>query len=499
MVSQLLGWNYKEAGPGDLGYPSALISNGSGTDLQGTAPDGASFETDGSVLDQANQRIVRYRGHERFVAVQGAAVYLSEDAGDTWDDVYTDTDLVSTVVRSGLYVVEAAGETRLVFLSKVTTGSYAMFTSEDGESWTKHGPFTGRTNQTMALQSGTIWHGHLFCVAGKGSGGRSYALDLWDHSLSEATLTGLTSNFCDAALCVFNDRLFGLWHKSSGGPTLYEFLPGANAWVERLALVDGAVDAGSEDRKSCLFAQGAHLYAVFCMGSGSPVTYSWKAIQIDTSLGKTDISGVLDPLTVNEATPAAAPARVAVIVDGPAASSGAVPQIYLCVAPNAFVATGGGGGHSTQLAVFQWNGPSTDVTDLGVVWDVVASAWPFGVQYSGNVFWTSGQRVVEQVASWPVSGGVRRSFKLYSPNSSPDNRSVRAFFGRAADEYACGESSANAATLSNPSHGSLSGNEVTGLDAADNGSTTFEVTWLAGSQSPALGAGDGSKLVMELT
>lgn len=494
MGTQLLHTNYK-AFYGETD-PKALIAIDGDAIVQGNSPSGSSFETGGSVLDQANQRIVRYRGHSTFIMVQGAAIYRSADAGSSWSAVSTDSDLGSTVCKSGLYVVESTGTTQLVLLTRAGSGSYAIFTSPDGSSWTKHGPFGGFTDQSMALQAGTIWRDRLFCAAGKGSSGRSYCVNLADNTLSQATLTGLTSNFCDVALCVFNDRLFGLWHKSSSTATLYEYFLSGNVWVERGTLGSG-LHTGDEDRKSCLFVQGTHMYAVFCRGSGSPIDYEWKAYQIDSALSTTDVSDVLDPVLAGGIADPGAGARVAVVVDGPAGGGGAVPEIDLYFAPDAFegdMITG-----HTQVVVFRWNGPSSDVSSLDAG-SAVASAWPFGVQYSGNVFWVSTNRTIEQVASWPVEGGVRKSYKLYSPNTTPDSVDLRAFYGGAQDEYACGSTAANdVAVLADPSGGTLVGQTVIGLDAADNGASTFEITWLAGSQSQTINNGDYAKFVMEIT
>lgn len=491
MGSQLLGWDYKATGS-EAAPIATLTTDGAGA-TTGNTPSGSSFETGGSVGDQANQRIVRYRGHQTWVAVQGTNIYRSTNAGSSWSSVLSDSDLGSHVCKSGLYVVEVAGTTQLVLLTRTgTSGNFAIFTSEDGSSWTKHGPYSGFTNQTMALQAGTIWRGRLYCCAGTGSSGRSYAVDLHTRTLTQATLTGLNSNFNDAALCVFDDKLYGLWHKSSSTATLYQYVPGSNTWVEKVTLGSGVAN-GDADRKSCLFVQGSHLYAIFCQGSGVGPIYEWKAYQIDSSLSATDVSDdTLDPVDVHAGTSPGAGARVAVIAE--AGSAGGVPEIDLYFAPDATATPS-----ATQVVVFRWNGPSTDVTELDNG-SAACAAWPFGVQYSGNVFWTSGQRVIEQVSSSPVQGGTRRKFRLYSPNGSPDDVDVRAWYGSAADEYPCGASAANeAAELSDPSDGSMSGNTVTGLDAADNGSTTFEVTWNTTEQQQSLPNGDHAKLVMELT
>ena len=494
MGTQLVHWNNKELY--GLSYPQGLTAVDGNASWLGNPPSGASFETGGSVLDQANQRIVRYRGHSTFVAVQEAVIYRSTDGGSNWSSVLSDADLGSGVVKSGLYVVEPAGTTELVILTRAGSGSYAIFTSPDGSTWTKHGPYGSLTDQSMALQAGTIWRDRLFCAAGKGSSGRSYCVDLVQRTLTQATLTGLTSNFCDVALCVFNDRLFGLWHKSGSTATLYEYQLASNVWVEKTTLGSG-LDDGDEDRKSCLFVQGAHMYAVFCRGSGDPIVYEWKAYQIDASLSTSDVSDVLDPVDVHAGTSPGAGARVAVIADGPAGGGGNPPEIDLYFAPDAFV-----GDMTTPTAravvVFRWNGPSTDLTELDNG-SAAAAAWPFGVQYSGNVFWSSGNRVVEQVSSAPADEGVRKSFKLYSPNGSPDYVDLECFYGTSRDEYACGSAGANDnAVLADPSAGSLSGQTVQNLDASDNGSTTFEVTWVFGSQSQTLENGGHAKFVMEI-
>lgn len=93
------------------------------------------------------------------------------------------------------------------------------------------------------------------------------------------------------------------------------------------------------------------------------------------------------------------------------------------------------------------------------------------------MFWTSGQRHIERGSTTPVLGGVRWRFRLYSPNASPDSVSVRFLIGNADAE----SPGPTYATLDDPSHGTLSAGDtqIDGLDAADNGATVFEVTWLA--------------------
>jgi len=455
---------------GPLGSPFVLLA----TDGLGasTGVTFGAFETSGGVVDQNWARVMRYRGYQTWVAVQNDTIYRTTDAGASWAAVSgPDADLGTTTTKSGLWLVYPGGIPSLATLVIVGydgAGGYSLFSSADGVTWTKGAKYA-LTAQAMALQANAIWHSLLYCSAGLGAAARTYVADYNQDRITEFAQPDVHATQNDCSFCVFNDRFFGAWTKASDGAVgLFELV--SSGWVLRATLA-AAAPTFAADRKITLFVDQANMYAIFMIANpafpGDPVPLLWVCIEIDSALTVTDrpipVAGIHGGET-NES-------RVATIVDGPAGGSGTLPEIDL------YFSTDGVSG--TGVATFRFNGSFAAITALSGG-NNAQNAWPFGRQYSGNVFWTVGSRAVEKISSAPAPGGVRWSFQLFSPNPSVDSVSVRGFQGTAQDEYACGLLGANPnPVLANPSAGTLIGQTITGLDAADNGATTFTVDWLA--------------------
>jgi hypothetical protein len=89
----------------------------------------------------------------------------------------------------------------------------------------------------------------------------------------------------------------------------------------------------------------------------------------------------------------------------------------------------------------------------------------------GSSFQNTGERKIEMISRTPALGGERWSFRIYSPNPSVDAVNVRFWVGTALEEFPITQ-----AQLSNASAGTIVANAITGLDAADNGTTLYQVT-----------------------
>lgn len=487
MGSQLLS-TQPVAGP--LGSPFVLLAtDGAGV---ATGVTFGTFETGATVGDQFFARALRFRGHQTWVVVQGDSIYRTTDAGASWSTVFgPDADLGTTVCKSGLHLVYPNGVATLMFMARhsSTTTSFSVFSSIDGVTWTKTGPVT-LAAQSTALQANCFWQGGLFCAAGLGGSARTFRVDCAQRTITQYSMPNMNGTQNDCGFAVFNDRLFGIWTNSSlGTVSLYEFL-GTQGWVLRITSLAAAITTFAADRKIALFVQGANMYAIFMIDNPDfpvpdPEPQLWKCIEIDSALATTDRTTPLASIHGGE-TPQS---RVTYIADAPIAGGG-IPEISLYFAPDGVSGTG--------VAVYRWNGAFSGITPLAGG-NNVQNAWPFGVQYGGNPFWTAGDRAIECLLAFPVLGGVRWSYRLYSPNGSPDLRDVRARYGRRVDEYTAGELSPHDnVVLSNPSHGTLIGQTIVGLDTADNGATDFQVTWLFANQTQLLENGDFAKTTLEV-
>jgi hypothetical protein len=435
-----------------------------------------------STTDEAHQRVIRFLGHSTWIALVANTIQRSTDAGATYTPVVTDADLgTSHPNKAGPYLAYVNGVATLVIVSRATASSVNRFlwTSTDGVTWVKSGPFVLVGAPQSAIHDVVFWRGAFYGSEGS-TPVTAIKTIVWNPgALTVALITpAAPPQNAEAALCVFNDRLFGLWvTNGTNRLDLYELVGGA--WTIRITgLIAAANSAPSADAKWCLFVDGVNLIAI-----GVNTTLgAWRVFSIDSALASTDVTTATDIATVLGA--ATATSSIAPLVDAPDPGSGAVPRIYLYQTPNRTVGTG--------FSIARWEGIATAMVSVGSGGDV-AHAMPFGVQNGGSPFWTSGQRHIERVSATAVLGGVRYGFKIYSPNASVDSVSVRWIKTVATGEYPL----TPFATLASPSAGTLTGgNTITGLDAADNGATTFFVTWMASTDGYSIG--DSAKTTPEI-
>lgn len=432
-----------------------------------------SLETSGVVADQQGQRVCRFLGHSTWIVVAGTSIFRTTDAGATYSTVFgPDAELANQPSRSGPHLLYPNGVATLVVAAKLpgTTTSWKLYTSTDGVTWTKSGAFSLLDTGTLCLYAVTEWRGSIYAFTTGGGTTHTFIFN----SSTMSVVTGLPAVGVQClAMAVYNDRLFALGTAPSAtsARSLFEFIGGTWQNVQDQFIV--ALLSPVTDQKFCLFTDPAsNLLVGICTGVAGAA--GWRAFTWDNSLVRTEITSAIAIQSVLGA--ASTTSRIAEMVDRQDNPATLHPSIYLYVAAN--------GALGSPMSVYQWNGIASPITSIGAGGNV-RHAIPFGVRNGGECFWTSGQRHIERISATPVIGGVRFGFKIYSPLPSVDAVSVRWLLAPAGDE----SPHTPYATLSNPSVGTLSaGNtQVDGLDAADNGATTFFVTWLAQTDGYSIG------------
>lgn len=440
----------------------------------GSAGQGISFGSLDSGVgqgDMVGQRVIRFGGASTFIAVVGGKIHRSTNGGASWTEVHSDAILTGAAC-TGPYVLYPGGVATLVVLTWSTSTTWHLFTSTDGVTWAKSSGITLFIGNGGSIQGVVNWRGTLYGFARDGS---STHLVSWT-TTSAAVVSGGVENPASTMpypLCVWQDRLFTVAGNVGGDRKLYELVSGS--WVAQNTFLTGAgtFDVGN---KWCLFVDPA-TDEMICFVTRH--TVDWKCFSFDANLDETDISSAVGASLLGSA---ASHARLAYIADGMDPGQGSTtPNIWLYFALN--------GTAGTPMTMFKWNGVGNPITNVGAGGNV-QHAMPWGVQSGGYTFWTDGQRHVDITRIEPGTGGVLVYFKIYSPLST-DPVKVLFYHGDANREYP----GTPKATLSAPSAGSLTDTNtaITGLDAADNGSTEYSVTWQTGTDGYS--PGDLAKLV----
>lgn len=132
-----------------------------------------------------------------------------------------------------------------------------------------------------------------------------------------------------------------------------------------------------------------------------------------------------------------------------------------------------GDSDSDAVNFYRWDGESTGFTFLG---SSAASTWALVHDHHGGghrTFSASGELNAQLIEAQAVGTNFQLSFQIFGDNQT------NVICGWLFDLG--GEQPQTQCDIASPSAGSLSGNFITGL-TADNGSTTYTVSWLAGSQ-----------------
>jgi len=471
MPTPFLTLNPKSGTPQIKRSVTGVVANVSGSVAAGTVEAGISDE-------MLLQRAIRFLGCNTWIYPQGTSIYRSTDAGASYSTVAgPDADLgAGTDGKTPLSLSYVAGVPTLSFLTEIGGSGYFLWTSTNGTSWTKTGPFP------LAGTSGAIWGVSFWRGSFYGFSNTPNTIVWNPGSLTVSSVAVPSSTRLDFVSWVFNDRLFGLWDEFTGAfePVLYEFVGGS--WVVRDSTIPARASGTlTTQSKNALFVDPTANVMVAIIPEGGAAGY--RVYQWDSTLTRTEITSAVG---INAALGASTGStRLGVILDTQAAvPTGGTPPVSIYSASS--------GVTGTAWTLCEWNGVASPMLSIGGGGDV-AFAMPFGVQNGGSVFWTNGQRHIERVSATPASGGVTYGFRIYSPNPSVDAVSVRWIYGVNTDEFP----HSPFGTLTNPSAGVISGgNTITGLDAADNGATLFTVTWLA--ETDGFSVGDFAKTTPEI-
>jgi hypothetical protein len=435
------------------------------------------------LADQASQRVARFAGHSTWVTVVRDTIYRSTDGGASYGTVFgPDSDLSTASSKAGPHLSYPGGVATLSIPAKTAaSGTHHLFTSTDGVSWVKTGPFALTSTTDAPFASPVLWRDSWYAYAGAGgaSGGTNRIL-VWSPgtlTVSQITFSVDAPRQSELSFCVFNDRLF--WIQQNLGSvtySLYELTGGSQTL--RHTFSGPTAQSINIDCKFSLFVDQTTNEMIACLPASVAGVGTWFIFKIDGALAVTDITSTVAFASVFGAPPtpaAASTGRIASMVDVPQNNGTSPAAVFLGYAPN--------GTDGTSFTWAKWNGVGSPITSFGSGGDV-AQALPWGVQNGGSVFWTSGQRHIERFTSTPIAGGVEYAFRIYSPNPTVDAVEVRWIKGTNVQE----SPQTPYASLANPSAGSISGgNTITGLDASDDGVTLFMVQWLAEADGFAIG------------
>ena len=427
-------------------------------------PIGATFGTPDNNTDKGQEfytdqsAVIAYEGQETFLAVVGGTIYHSTNGANTWSGVQALINLfaISQGAHSGLRISSQSGTTKLFISYSGSSTWYTAYSSDGGTTWAIVSASNVVNVNFTVIGDAVFWNGKLY-TAGWSDNQVNAEVSIFNPSTNSISVTtGLGGQSrLSPRLCVFNGNLYGLFHSDSNGTIDIWQLVG-NSWTN-VANLNGGTAPQNGLMQWELFEQGGFMWAIFGIGT------TWHCSQIATNLTVTPTS-VAIPAAFNSAT-----GRVRVFPDY-AANTGSEPQLYIYYAQD--------GNSTTNWTVWQWNAGAlmTLVDTGGSVQDYLG-----GVKNSqGSTFWQSSADRVDILSRTSATGGIRYSFQLYS-SSGTDIVSIRGWQGDNTASYAY-----VAATLANPSAGTLVGNTVTGL-TADN-TTVYQVTWSSGVDGFSSGA-----------
>lgn len=419
-------------------------------------------------------RVIRFGGLNTYLAAVSTNIYRSTDGGSTWTVVLAlpSADSSNSARKSGFSVIYLNGlpAVALIYARTAATNTWGGAYSFDGVTWTTQGPFTG---VSLTSTGGTFGSGSYVSQIVSGSTlycgfihpGTSMSAIIWSpgsNSGSAFSLPGGTSG-TDPAVVEFNNRIF-VCGAGSGGVgqdfRLWELVGNAGTLISTPVSTTAGFLTGSA---TGAFVDGAFMYI---MGRSSST--GLQIFQYDSALSPTTITSTVFPAALITCN---GQAKIISMIDG-VSSPGSAPTIYLWFTNNT---SGSGGG---PWALYQWNGPATQISliDQG---GSSADCIPFFKNTTGtyfiadSVFPSTTGISVEITNRIFTATGVRLSFKLYG-TSAGGAVSFRIYVGGTDAEYPT-----TAGTLIDPSVGAISGGNInTGL-TADNGVTTYLVTWAA--------------------
>jgi hypothetical protein len=438
-----------------------------------------------------HQRIIQMGGSQSLIAWVGSRIYRTTDGGATWGTPSADFAALVPAMdttqdfRLGPLVVFNTGVPRVFVAFATTTSANHLriaYSDDLGATWAVSGEINvgAGTPGLFTPHNIVLWRQQAIVSTGTNPGLSTIIIDpigLTGSRVANLNLTGADAS--NVAFCVWNDRFFGSWMDSTNQLRLYEFSGGGWGLVNSIDATNGysATQVGSNGW--AMFVNPA-TDTLFILAFTTSPAQTWTMWEI-TSLSPFSVTNRTSLLPSAMQAVVGGDTRAGIITDGQE-SPGSQPSIYLYYAANQ--AAGG-------FAVYQWagiGGGGFNNPSIGSGGNVL-HAIPWGYQNGGEIFWTSGANHIEVVSKTAVIGGIRYTFRLYSLTGT-DIVNVRAWQTNAAGEYLT-----TAATLANPSHGSMSGNSNIGL-TANNGATSYQVTWNV--TADGMVSGQRGKIVFEV-
>lgn len=429
-------------------------------------------------------RVIRFGGLNTYVATVDTNIYRSTNGGSTWTAVHALTDIASTAtqIKSGFAVVYLNGLPALAMMYQGSgagsLNSYYGVYSFDGVTWTTQGSFTITTagnlsnvnrgfNHTVVQGSTVYIQAGSSSAAGGSSSDYTFIYQPGANSITAANPSGIGNGNMSPTICEFNNRIFVLYVRTAATTlTLGEIVGNNSTVISSLQTGMPSTTSGT----GTLFVDGVNMYAIATGSDGAGSNTGFKVWQISSTLTVTEITSTVLPTILRSAYPLTAgiaEGRVQAIIDG-VTSPGSAPTIYLYFSFSA----------NTNYALYQWNGNATEITLISQGGTTLHSL-PFFGNVTGTYFvadsvYPSTTGISVEVTNRIFTAtGVRLSFKIYG-TSAGGAVSFRVYVGAANEEYPT-----TAGTLTDPSVGAISGGNInTGL-TADNGVTTYQVTWAA--------------------
>lgn len=430
----------------------------------------ASAETLG-VTTQPGQRVVHFYGN-LYAFVRGA-VYISTDAGQIWTVSFTPPLIDAAPQIKTIAVIMLNGTPTLCIGYKSTdsTISLRMSRTTDGVTWTNSATFSSFADAGfVGFQSETIYGGQLYALSP--SVGRYLVMNFGTLTASVSGVIPGVGGLQELDFTIFNNILYAVVPNTATNVAFYRIAGTSFVAVTSFNFASGNLD--TTNGKNALFVDGTNMYAlVFSAGTA----LVWHLLQLTSALAITEITSTVLPSTMLANQTNASRCRV--VVD--TVTDPATPAIYIYHTADGTVAA-----NAAQMwSVYQWNGNAAQLTlqDTGglvahaIPWNTYSQGTTVSQQNGSLVFGPHAEIVGTQTLASGV-GSIRVSFKLFSTSGS-QLVTVRGFFTDVLGEYAT-----SSATFTDPSAGNLNGNVIENL-TANNGLTTYEVTWSSGSDGIA--------------
>lgn len=417
---------------------------------------GASAE---SVLNQNDahymNRVVQFENS--VYAWQENKVYQLNTGTGVWTAVFTEGFPTGQLGNhSGLHKCDVNGVPSLIGIYNTNPQSKWIGVTFDGTTWTETDLTAFISNNlNQAFHRNFVWKNQLWFEHENGN------VYFWDPSTGSVGSTALVTGVGFHDFCVHKNRLYAFGQENTNvRNSLVEFVSGV--WFTRVSNITTPNTDNGDIVGHCIFPGGDGFLYVFALVDN--VTRGFHVFKCsvanDGTVTPTEITNTVLPAPYRQGGGVAGViSRFWAFVDTETAP-GSPPTIWLFFSDRGVI-----GGVTTLL---QWNGPASLMTTIETG-GAVEMAFPESKFGGGEYIFTIGENDVIITGRVPVIGGERLSFKLYGGGT----RSFRMFFGTN------GEAPVTAATLSNPSVGTLSNanHQVDGLTA--DGTTVYQVTWLA--------------------